>query len=403
MTLALGENPWGSFGGSFLCLCWTEGSHPTCLCSSGPSLVLRKHSSRVTAPHLDLPQDRGWGVLRHLRARALRRRWILMGFEHLAPPGSSAKLSFGSSACSGPGLTRFNPRGKSSLMPVGRSLPRSRLRGGERQRPARTEGPVEGPGEQEFILKLVWLTCRHNAAQHLPLLTLHTVPGSGSRWLRAAGARLRLLASALSLLGGGEQFINLFGTLHGFLAVCSSRVWAVPAPAAGRRVLHKPMFLPSWRGRAGMSLLCQHGGVGGLLIKFLQCSVIRNSVFESLLEGFSIVLSLFISTGKDGAVVGQGFAGEKRKPGGNSCSGLWQPCSDLGLRLGVASGCVPEITYELMSQKCPETCRLAFLLPVQTRSCSTKGLAGIIAGQCRRHKNLLWFLFFLLWFPFFAV
>lgn len=144
-------------------------------------------------------------------------------------------------------------------------------------------------------------------------------------------------------------------------------------------------------------------GSGGLLIKFLQCSVIRNSVFESLLGGFSTVLSLFISTGKDGAVVQQGFAGEKRKPDGNSCSGLWQPCSELGLRVGVASGCVPEITYELMSQKSPETCRLAFLLPVQTGSCSTEGHCDYCRAVQVTQEELILIPFFLLRFLFFAV
>lgn len=167
-----------------------------------------------------------------------------MGFECLTPPGFSENLSFGSSACLGAWLRSFNPRGKNSFMPVRLSLRKSSVYGGKLQCWCVQRGAYGGAKARQVAFETGWTELQTHCSTPL-LLTLQPAlrrPPSDSD-SEAATVWLQLLAWTLSLLGGGEeQFINLFGTLDGFLTVCNNRVWAAPAPAAGRWVLQKQTF-----------------------------------------------------------------------------------------------------------------------------------------------------------------
>lgn len=232
----------------------------------------------------------------NLRVEVFRSHWVLMGFECLAPPGSSANPSFGSCACSGPGLTRFNPRGKSSLMPARRSLAQSRLRGGKWQRRVRTEGPVRGQGRKRSLslnwkkrsLSLNWFGWLADTVQLSTADSAHRAGLSVTqrqrdhsswlqRWVCCEEERNSLIYlghwMVPSATGCEQPQLQLLA--DGF---CKSQNSSSPAPT-------------SWSDPAGILLLRQCGGVRRLLIKFFQCSCAQELEIQSLLGEFSIGLS----------------------------------------------------------------------------------------------------------------
>lgn len=209
-----------------------------------------------------------------------------MGFERLTPPGSSEKLSFGSSACSGPGPTWFNPRGKSSLMPVRRSLPKGRLRGGKRQRRVCSEGPVEGPGQEEFIFKLVGLTCRHTMRLRICLCWLCTprrALGDSEAAIAAPGSSLESVweEESNSLVYLGHWMVSW---LSAAAAGCEQSQLQLLADGFCRSQCSSPAGIA----QPGQASCANVEGSGGSWLNSYMCSVIKDLVFQSLLWEFSL-------------------------------------------------------------------------------------------------------------------